>query len=231
MLALQTLAQINMPRARMTQVLQAAYRPAGYTPRRDVFRGKRAEQQRRTYDGRPFGKRPLSDGGTVDRPGWSEGARDINHPAAIRVLCCAIFLWLSKGRTRRRGYSYVVRGFGRGVFSSVCQCSKDAVTGQTEGMPGALRALALSGFLQYDQPPAQAVTKLDRGPSGHAYNVYWLGATPEEAAVQSLHERILGLSKLPVLERLLGDPSQLDAARIQGPPATAPPFSDVDIPY
>jgi len=233
LLALQALSSINMPAARISQVLKAAYEPQGYTPHRDVCRGERANQTRYEFDGRELGRRTKGEQ-LIDRPQWAGGHRDLSHPGAIKVICCAIFLWLSKGRTRRRGYSYAVRGFGRGVFESICGCGKDALTGHTDGMPGALRALAQAGFVQYGQPPTQVVTQLDRGPSGHAYNAYWFPATAEETALEAHREQLAEVVRLPVVERLVADPSQLAGGRVHGPspPSSAPPdFTDADIPY
>ncbi len=230
-LALQILKQISLPKARLAQVLQAAYRPKGYTPRRNVYGGQRSEQQPYRYDGREFGRRKLKDERVIDRPGWEDGQREVSHPGAIKVIQCAVFLWLSKSRTRRTGYTYVVRGFGRGVLTSICQCGTDALVGHTDGMPGALRALEASGFLQYGQPPAEKVTERDRGPSGHAYNVYWFLADADAVALEALHARIAYLGRLPVLARLLQDPALIEE-RAQGPPAPPPVVIDpADIPF
>lgn len=234
-IALQALAQVNMPQVRMDQVLRAAYDPQGHTPIRDVRVGKRAGQHGYLFDGRIFGSREVRDGSTIDRPGWQEGMRLQSHPGAIRVLQCAVFLWLCKTRTRRRGYSYAVHGFGRGVFGSICQCAKDGLTGHTDGMPGALLALAKAGFIEYGAPPAEKVSSLDRGPSGHAYNVYWFRADAEAVALDSMHARIARLSRLPMLARLLEDPSLIEQ-RAQGPPRepacfVAGTFSQSDIPF
>lgn len=236
-MAVEALLSCNMPRARVQQVLKAAFEPGGYTPRRDVCRGRRADQSRYAFDGRSLGVRRLRKrDATVDRPGWQDGQRDTSHPGAIRVIQCAVFLWLSKSRTARPGFSYRVRGFGRGVFASICRCGKDAITGHTDGLPGALRALHQAGFIQYGQPPSGRVASLDRGPSGHAYNVYWMRSTPEELQLQAYHERIAELGRMPVLQRLLQDP-ELIALRLQGPPGTAPPdrlgkpFLESEIPF
>ncbi len=197
--ALQALMSCNMPKRRMQQVLRAAYEPRGYTPRREVTVGKRSHQSRYEYDQR-----------TLSGPLWEEpGRRAEEHPGAIRVIQVAVFMWLAKTRTHRAGYSYVVRGFGRGVFSAVCRCGKDALFGHEKGVPGAVKALQLAGFVEYGQPPASKVAEIDRGPSGHAYNVFWLRTDPETKALEDLHRRLSELTKLPALERMVAEPQLL----------------------
>jgi hypothetical protein len=204
--ALQTLRQINMPKARQAQVLEAAFAPMGYTPTRDVCSGKRKDQQLYEYDGRPFGGSQ-----------WEEGERQDAHPGAIRVIQCAVFLWLAKGRTRRKGYCYTVRGFGRGVFTSICRSGIDAITGHEEGMPGALLALKMAGFVDYNAPPPETVAQVDRGPTGHAYNMFWFRSDRDALTLEAFHVRTAQLAKLPLIERLMLEPSYIEALA-QGPP-------------
>lgn len=215
-IALRVLDQINMPDERKAQVIAAAYSPEGYTPRRDVCTGKRDAQHRYTFDGR-----------TLSGKQWADGERDEGHPGAIRVLQCAAFLWLAKGRTSRRGYSYKVRGFGRGVFETMCRCSTDAITGHTRGMPGALRALAQSGFIEYGQPPSEKVGPLDRGPTGHAYLVFWFRRDAATFALDTMHARTARLARLPLLAKLLEEPALIE------PMARPPPdvVNSADIPF
>lgn len=205
--ALRVLNQINMPAGRMAEVIEAAYSPRGYTPRRNVCTGGRASQQPYQFDGRTLGGKL-----------WADGERAEDHPGAIRVLQCAVFLWLAKGRTSRRGYSYKVRGFGLGVFASMCRCSPEAISGHTRGMPGALRALAQSGFIEYGQPPSEKVSAFDRGPSGHAYNVFWFRRGPAELALDAMHARTARLACLPLVERLLLDPTLIEPMARPPPP-------------
>lgn len=228
--ALQALRSVNMPRRRMQQVLRAAYAPQGYCPRRDVTTGQRAEQRRYEFDGRELGGKL-----------WQDGQRLDEHPGAIRVIQVAIFLWVAKARTRRAGHSYVVRGFGRGLFMSLCGCGKDALFGHERGVPGALRALQQAGFVNYGQPPAEKVADIDRGPSGHAYNVYWFRSDALEQALTSLHERVAELPNLPAVESVIADRKQLltrlDALGQEpsppAPRAQAPPgcFDEAEIPF
>lgn len=234
--ALKALMSINLPYGRMMQVLKAAYEPRGYTPRRNVVSGKRSHQKQYVFDDRE-----------LSGPQWEEGQRREDHPGAIRVIQVAIFLWVAKTRTRRAGHSYVVRGFGRGVFTSICRCGKDALFGHERGVPGALRALKLAGFISYSQPPATAVKDIDRGPKGHAYNAYWFVKDAAEKALDELYRRIGELSALPAVERVMEEPrllerklallhSEADPWALQAPPpprAASPPgtFTDADIPY
>ena len=233
-LAREVLNSVNMPRERMDLVLHAAYTPMGYTPKRDTSRGKRQDQKRSGYDGRTFGTRVVGDR-VIDLPGWQDGQRLDSHPGAILVIACAIFYWLSKGKTRRKGYSYSVRGFGRGVFTAACGgCGKDALFGHTDGLPGAMVALKQAGFLEYGQPPAEAVSPYDRGPSGHAYNVYWMPSTVAELHMEALRERLLDSESSPRLAQvaaLIAEPANIEG-RASGPPVAAlPTFDESDIPY
>jgi hypothetical protein len=209
--ALQTLQECNMPAARRARVLEAAFAPQGYSPRRDIRRGKRAHQTLYEYDGRTFGGAR-----------WKDGARMDDHPGAIRVIQCAVFAWVARTRTRRSGYSYVLRGFGRGLFGSICQCGKDALTGHADGMPGALLALKLSGFFEYNAPPPEVVNVLDRGPSGHAYNIYWFPSEVAELELERFHERMANLARLELFGELLEEPSLIEE-RAQAPPVVIDP--------
>lgn len=214
-LAMRALASINMPAARMQQVLRAAFEPQGYQPKRNVCSGERGDQT-------PY---ELAEGRELQE-------RDQAHPGAVRVIQCAIFLWVAKSRTNRRGFSGKVRGFGRGIFTSLCRCGKDAITGHADGVPGALVALRQAGFIQYGQPPSGKVAEIDRGPSGHAYNMFWLPQTAEERELDALHARVAEVARWPLLERLAADPASL---RFESglPPPKPPPaeISEADIPF
>lgn len=219
-LALAMLAAINMPAARKEQVLKAAFEPQAYQPRRNVCTKGRAGQT-------PFelGDRQL--GGSAKL--WEDGKRAEHHPGAVRVIQCACFLWLCRSRTSRRGYMGRVRGFGRGVFASMCRCGISAIADHENGMPGALVALKEAGFVQYGQPPAEVVGELDKGPSGHAYLMFWFPSTVAERALELVHQRMAELGKLPYVERLLAEPDLIEAlTRAQAPPVV---IDDSEIPY
>lgn len=206
-LALRALRSCNMPRWRQDQVLEAAYRPSAHQPKRNVCTGRRRTETRfQLPDDRRLPER-------------GEG-----HPGAIRVIQCAIFLWVSKGPTRRRGFSGRVRGFGRGVFAALTGAGKDAIIGHCKGVPGALVALKRAGFVQYGQPPAEKVRAADRGPSGHAYNVYWFPQGARERALEAYHRRMAEVAKLPPLERLVAQPRLLEQRVLldRGPPPDIP---------
>ena len=206
-MALQALQTVNMPKWRQDQVLEAAYRPLAYQPRRNVCTGERKGQTR--YE--------LEDGRELPERGEA-------HPGAIRVIQCAIFLWLAKVSTRRRGYNHRVHGFGRGVFCSMTGAGKDAIIGHTKGVPGALVALKRAGFVEYSQPPAEKVREADRGPSGHAYNVYWFRQSRAELELQTAHQVLVEVAKLPPLERMVADPAELTRRLLEqrGPPPDIP---------
>jgi hypothetical protein len=211
-LALRALRSVGMPEARQKQVLAAAYEPTLYTPRRDVTRGARAAQRRFA----PATARELP-------------RRPEEHPGAVRVIQCAVFLWLAKGGSRRRGYSARVRGFGRGLFAALTRSGKDALYGHDQGVPGALVALRSAGFIDYGQPPTTAaVGPLDRGPSGHAYLMYWFRSSPAELELERYHEAVRGVARLPAFERALADlPSWAEwiESRAQAPPVVVDPSS------
>ena len=228
MLALQTLRECGMPSWRMAMVLQAAMYPEGYTPTRDP-RGKvvdspRAMQRRYQYDGRQLG------GGAAHAGLWVDGHRDINHPAAVRVICCAVFLWMAK--TRRAGSGGWVHGFGRGLFASMCRCDDSAIFGHEDGMPGAMLALRAAGFVDYIQPDSDTVRDIDRGPSGHAYNMFWFPPTAEDAAMEAclvLVREIMALriGRVPLAEHW----QQGERAIPPKPPPPDCPFAVGDIPF
>lgn len=223
-LALAALRSCGMPAHRQAQVLKAATEPQVYQPRRDVCRGERAGQQ-------AF-KAP----GALERPKWeADGKRPVSHPAAIRVIQCAVFLWMSRTRTRRGGYMGRVRGFGRGVFAAVCQCGKDAIAGHTDGVPGALVALKQAGFVEYGQPPAEVVSEFDRGPSGFAYLLFWFRSSPAEMQLEAYHQRVREVASLPYVEQLAARPELLElreaAWGATDPPPDPPGFTEADIPF
>ena len=224
-LALQTLRESNMPEALMARVLKAAYEPHGYTPKRNVCVGARAQQRRYVFDGR------VLSGGKAAALQWErDGERAESHPGAIRVMQVAVFLWLAKTRSRRGGYSFKVRGFGRGLFTAMCRCGKDSVFGHSDGVPGAMRALAQAGFIEYGQPPAQKVSELDRGPTGHAYHHYWFRSTPERQQLEALHARIAELQRMPLLVRLWEEQQGPRARIVRARPPPKPP-NPQDIPF
>lgn len=221
-LAQQMLEQCNMPKRLQLLVLQAMRTPQPYKPRRDVCTGKREGQKRfEPRDGQAFKGRD-----------WEEGQRGDAASQAIYVLCCAVFLWLAKSRSRRPGYSYKVRGFGRGVFASMCRCSKESLFGHARGLPGAMLALKQVGFIEYGQPPAELVSEYDRGPSGHAYLVFWFKASAEEQALAEMHEQLAELKRLPALQRVDLERAQGALRDAKGP---APPevvdIDAADIPF
>lgn len=227
LLGLQILREINVPAERAERVLEAMYNPNPYTPRRDIRRGKREDEK--MFEGRriPFGQARRCHAST-----WVDGERAEHHPAAVRVLACFIFLWLSKSPTRRKGYTGAVRGMGRGVFESITRSGKSALFGHEDGMPGAMLALKLAGVIQYNQTPKNHVRDArDRGPSGHAYNVYWFAKTKPEADLDRYHEAVARLAALPTLARLVSEPELLELERAARPPPDVPAIDPADIPF
>lgn len=219
-LALAALRSCGMPAHRQAQVLQAATEPGVYQPRREVCRGRRS------------GQTPFQAPAELVRPTWEGGKRPVSHPAAIRVIQCAVFLWLSRGRTRRAGYAFRVRGFGRGVFAAVCRSGLDAIAGHTAGVPGALVALKQAGFIEYGQPPAHRVGEHDKGPSGFAYLCFWFRQSREEMALEAFHARVAHVATLPYLEQLIERPRLLEErAALQRGLDPPPDIDDADIPF
>lgn len=227
--ALRALNMLGVPKARFSGVMFAAFKPQGYTPSRDVFKGKRRNQTRFVHDGRQ-----------LDGKQWRGGYRDEDHPGALRVLQVFAFLWLAKSRTDHRGYTYNVRGFGRGLYAAVCRCGIKAITGHSRGVPGALLALKQAGVIWYRQPTEDPndpdrtpLAAMDKGPTGHAYNCIWFPNDPEEQALEELFERVRDLASIPVLERMLADPSLAEAMapRPRGKPPPPVVINEADIPY
>ena len=220
-LVLQMLEQVNMPKARRLQVLEAMRVPKPYQPRRDVCTGERASQKRfEPREGQQFKGRD-----------WTDGERSEAALQSIRVGACAIFLWLSKGRSRRGGYSYKVRGFGRGVFASMLGCSVETLFGHARGLPGAMLALKQAGFIEYGQPPAQMVSPYDRGPSGHAYNVFWFKSDAGERAIEELHAKLAEQKQLPALQRVEESLQRVARGIAHGPSPPAVDIDPADIPF
>ena len=114
---------------------------------------------------------------------------------AQRTIHFGIVLYLCSEPTSRRGFDRCVRGLGRGVFQAMLQ---DFTTEQRAGLstlfggdprcevPAPAQALEQTGAIRFHQPPADRATAADRGPSGWAYNVYWIrGATRFTPATDS----------------------------------------------
>ena len=213
-LALAILNAINMPRARMAAVLEAAYRPLLYQPKRNVVTGGREWQT------------------AFEVEAQMHVLRKEDHAHAIRVIQCAIFLWVSKSRVRASGHTYIVRGFGRGLFESICQCGKDALFGHDNGRPGAMVALRAAGFVKYWQPWADETAAVDRGPSGHAYNQFWFAASPEERQLSEMHARIASVGRLPLAARLVADaPAAVPRLLAPRAPPVLVEIDERDIPF
>lgn len=229
LLGLQILARLNVPRERANRVLEAMYSPTEYAPRRDIRSGKREHQTMFAGRSRGFGQASRC------RAAWIDGERADHHPGAIRVLACFIFLWLSKTKTRRKGYTGVVRGFGRGLFEAMTRAGKSAVFGHEDGLPGAMLALKLARVIQYVQPPKDKVRDpRDLGPRGHAYNVYWFAKTEDESALDRYHDAVASLASLPALARMLREPELLDLqarAQLARPPPDTVEIDPADIPF
>jgi hypothetical protein len=127
------------------------------------------------------------------------GRRSLRHPASLRSVGIGVLLWAQSASTKRRGFSRVVRGLSRPLICKLLAepehgfgPSVGAVYGTAgSGMPGAVPLLKARGVLSVDQPPGDKVSACDRGPSGHAFNVYWFYAAkswpePEPGLEQDL---------------------------------------------
>ena len=100
---------------------------------------------------------------------------------AIRTAALGLALYHLRKRTTRRGFVHVVRGIPRKMF---CALAAEGLAGTKPGLsslfgnmdevPGAMRALEGSGFIRIQQPPGAKVAACDRGPSGFAFNTYWI---------------------------------------------------------
>lgn len=99
------------------------------------------------------------------------------------TLQLGILLYMVSEGTKRRGYDRVARGLGRGVYANML---KDYQSGQNASLstlfggdprrdvPAIAKALEQAGAIHYHQPPSYKAAASDRGPSGFAYNVYWI---------------------------------------------------------
>ena len=133
-----------------------------------------------------FRPEPARPGGRAPERAELRRRSERSRPA-LRILDLGIFLWLVSVPTRRRGFARVVTGMGRGVF---CSALRDFWTGDHASLstvfgvdprteiPGAAPALEQAGALHYSQVPADRARAADRGPSGYAYNAYWIRRGP-----------------------------------------------------
>jgi hypothetical protein len=154
--------------------------------------------------------------------GWSEAARELGDIRARLVVAAGVVLYHLGQPTRRRGYARVVDGYTREMLA---QLFHDPRTNEpysvsylfgTKFRPdsewwdcGPFVALAHTKTILKVQPPADEVPKRYVGPSGHAFNEYWLSALACSADV-------------PEDERD-GDAGQGAAAPEQPTPGPAPP--------
>lgn len=155
------IALAKLPKPARERVLRAAFHPKPY-------------QATRRFEGRALHE--------CERE--SLPCRSWSHPTALKTILAALLMWELGEVTRRRGFCKVVRGFGRGVFGAFLQdwatghhASVASLYGASREVPAPMLALKQAGFVYYHQPPAHVVTASDRGPSGHAYNVYWVHST------------------------------------------------------
>jgi len=126
------------------------------------------------------------------------GRRSLRHPASLRAIGIGVLLWAQAASTKRRGFSRVVRGLSRPLICKLlaepehgCPSIGSLFGTAGNGMPGAVPLLKARGVLSVDQPPGDKVSACDRGPSGHAFNVYWFYAAkswpePEPGLEQDL---------------------------------------------
>lgn len=156
----------TLPPAVARRTRRCALEPTPYRPRR-------VAEGRTLYE--PSGA-PLSGRASL----WQQpGRRFWEHPAAIRAAASACVLWHLRRPTKRRGFAAVTRGIPRALVAALLQDPKSghrpAVTtlyGHSRGVAGAVRSLE-GALFQINQPPGDRVRPCDRGPSGHAFNVYW----------------------------------------------------------
>lgn len=144
------------------------------------------------------------------------GELDYAHVWARKVVALATMVHRLSVRSRRRGFGRVCRGIGRGLFAAAMrnpQTGESYTIGALFGWNEERRiapaaALAESGAWLVIQPPADVAGPEELGPSGWAYNQYWLpsaGAEAPESDAEAAELAALGVGT---------DPS---------PVATAPP--------
>jgi len=160
----------SCPPAVARRIRNAALSPQPYAPERE-------RHDRTLFVPEPgkqlYGRRAL----------WeAPGKRRWHHEAAIRTVALGIMLYRLRTPTHdRRGFRAVVHGIPREML---CKLARDPRTGavpclQTlfdhrDGVPGNILALYQAGLFYKNQPPGSKVAPCDKGPSGHAFNVYWL---------------------------------------------------------
>ena len=180
----------QVPRWYAERIRKAAYRPAPARPRRQ--QALRDEVQR----------------------------RDASSRAALRTIDMGLFLWLVSEPTGRRGVCRVVRGLGRGVFQSAL---RDFHTGQYACLsslfgidpraetPGSAPALEQAGAIHYSQIPPDRARAADKGPSGWAFNVYWIRRRPGRASpFRQMGEAFEGIVPDPLWQQALEGPLEPD---------------------
>lgn len=203
----------QLPRAQARQVMRAALHPEPY-------------QAKRKQEGREL-RTPKQSKLDGHRKHWiAAGARRWTHPAAIRTIAIGCAAWRLSKRTRRKGFSRVIRGVPRKMFCALAQDhdtgvrpSTSTLYGNLDGVPGAVRALAESGFFLTDQPPGGKVKPRDRGPSGYAFNCYWIrpyGIGPDDPDPDEPDEM-----DTDEMDRLAGAGLSLSEAMGRAPPIAA----------
>lgn len=108
--------------------------------------------------------------------------KTIAHVTGRLIVAFGWAVYRLSARARRRGYARRVEGIPRGLFACLV---RNAATGErysvarlfgtdTNAGPGAFVVLERAGvFLKLQTPAYRAPARL-KGPSGHAFNVYWL---------------------------------------------------------
>lgn len=195
----------TLPPAVARRIWSVALEPAPYAPSRE-----REDRELFKPSGAPLKGHPAR----WERP----GRRYVIHPAAIRTIAAGCVLWHLGVPTRHKGFGRVVRGFPRRMIAALLQDPasghRPAITtlyGHRRGVPGAVRAL--EGKLFYvNQPPGDKVRPCDRGPSGHAFNVYWIYPwLLREGSAPSKREQLAA-------EQAEGILRELDLTKATGPP-------------
>lgn len=109
----------------------------------------------------------------------------LGHITARLLVAFAWATWRMSIRARRRGYARKVEGIPRGLW---CSLAMNAQSGErysvgrlfgtdTNAGPGIMVQLERAGlFLKLQTPAYKAPARL-KGPSGHAFNVYWIPTT------------------------------------------------------
>lgn len=151
--------------------------------------------------------------------GWSEAARELGDIRARLVVAAGVVLYHLGQPTRRRGYARVVDGFTREMLAGLFVDPKTHEPYSVSYLWGTsfrresawwdcgpFVALARTGAILKVQPPADEVPRRYVGPSGHAFNEYWLSALACSADV-------------PADERELEDGAR---GGVQAPPTPGP---------